>query len=172
MRNPFCDTEDPLMTSLKPGSASEAAQRPDPETVTLSGYEVSEVYGPERIETLDAGDPTRAHERIGEPGAYPFTRGVHPTMYRSRLWTMRQFAGFGSADDTNRRFKYLLENAKGTKANTGLSTAFDLPTIRCPRARSDGAASRSTPSTTCTVSTPTFRSARSPSVRPSTVRRA
>jgi methylmalonyl-CoA mutase N-terminal domain/subunit len=129
MRNPFCDTEDPLMTSLKPGSASEAAQRPDPETVTLSGYEVSEVYGPERIETLDAGDPTRAHERIGEPGAYPFTRGVHPTMYRSRLWTMRQFAGFGSADDTNRRFKYLLENAKGTKANTGLSTAFDLPTL-------------------------------------------
>jgi methylmalonyl-CoA mutase N-terminal domain/subunit len=129
MRNLFCDTEDPLMTSLKPGSASEAAQRPDPETVTLSGYEVSEVYGPERIETLDAGDPTRAHERIGEPGAYPFTRGVHPTMYRSRLWTMRQFAGFGSADDTNRRFKYLLENAKGTKANTGLSTAFDLPTL-------------------------------------------
>jgi methylmalonyl-CoA mutase N-terminal domain/subunit len=129
MRDLFCDTEDPLMTSLKPGSASEAAQRPDPETVTLSGYEVSEVYGPERIETLDAGDPTRAHERIGEPGAYPFTRGVHPTMYRSRLWTMRQFAGFGSADDTNRRFKYLLENAKGTKANTGLSTAFDLPTL-------------------------------------------
>ncbi|HAW95292.1 MAG TPA: methylmalonyl-CoA mutase, partial [Phycisphaerales bacterium] len=48
---------------------------------------------------------------------------------RKRLWTMRQFAGFGSADDTNARFKYLLENAKGTKANTGLSTAFDLPTL-------------------------------------------
>jgi methylmalonyl-CoA mutase N-terminal domain/subunit len=117
------------MTSLQPGSASDAAQRPDPETVTLSGYEVSEVYGPDRIETADPSDGTRPHDRIGEPGAYPFTRGVHPTMYRSRLWTMRQFAGFGSADDTNRRFKYLLENAKGTKANTGLSTAFDLPTL-------------------------------------------
>ncbi len=117
------------MTSLQPGSASEAAKRPDPETVTLSGYEVSEVYGPDRVETLDPTAATRPHDRIGEPGAYPFTRGVHPTMYRSRLWTMRQFAGFGSADDTNRRFKYLLENAKGTKANTGLSTAFDLPTL-------------------------------------------
>lgn len=63
------------------------------------------------------------------PAFFPFTRGVHKTMYRDRLWTMRQFAGFGSADDTNRRFKYLLENAKGTKANTGLSTAFDLPTL-------------------------------------------
>ena len=50
-------------------------------------------------------------------------------MYRSRLWTMRQFAGFGSAEDTNTRFKYLLENARGTRANTGLSTAFDLPTL-------------------------------------------
>ena len=62
-----------------------------------------------------------------QPGEFPYTRGVHETMYRSRLWTMRQFAGFGSADDTNARFKYLLENAKGTKINTGLSTAFSLP---------------------------------------------
>ena len=60
---------------------------------------------------------------LGEPGAFPFTRGVHPTMYRGRLWTMRQYAGFGTAEDTNRRYRYLLE--QGT---TGLSVAFDLPT--------------------------------------------
>ncbi|MEO1535685.1 MAG: methylmalonyl-CoA mutase family protein, partial [Planctomycetota bacterium] len=67
---------------------------------------------------------------IQEPGSYPYTRGLYPEGYRSRLWTMRQFAGFGSADDTNQRFKYLLEAAKtSTKANTGLSTAFDLPTL-------------------------------------------
>ncbi len=64
------------------------------------------------------------HSALGEPGAFPFTRGVHRTMYRDRLWTMRQFAGFGTADDTNRRFKYLLEHGQ-----TGLSTAFDLPTL-------------------------------------------
>jgi methylmalonyl-CoA mutase N-terminal domain/subunit len=103
--------------------------KPDPETVTISGYVVDEVYGPDEVKTLDPKKPDQPHERIGAPGEFPFTRGVHKTMYRSRLWTMRQFAGFGSADDTNRRFKYLLENAKGTKANTGLSTAFDLPTL-------------------------------------------
>ena len=117
------------MTTLKPGSADRSANRPDPETVTLSGYEIAAQYGPERVETTAPADPSMPEERIGQAGEYPFTRGVHPTMYRSRLWTMRQFAGFGSADDTNRRFKYLLENASGTKANTGLSTAFDLPTL-------------------------------------------
>ncbi len=61
---------------------------------------------------------------LGEPGSFPFTRGPHRTMYRERLWTMRQFAGFGSADDTNQRFKYLLGHGQ-----TGLSTAFDLPTL-------------------------------------------
>jgi methylmalonyl-CoA mutase N-terminal domain/subunit len=108
---------------------SPAPARPDPETVTISGYAVDEVYGPHAIRTTAPDDPTRPDERIGRPGAYPFTRGVHPSMYRTRGWTMRQFAGFGSADDTNERFKYLLENARGTKANTGLSTAFDLPTL-------------------------------------------
>ncbi|MEY4103823.1 MAG: hypothetical protein RL461_1025 [Planctomycetota bacterium] len=103
--------------------------RVDPETVTLSGYVLQETYGPVDAPTTDRRDADRVDVRIGEPGQFPFTRGVHRTMYRSRLWTMRQFAGFGSADDTNRRFKYLLENAKGTKANTGLSTAFDLPTL-------------------------------------------
>ena len=117
------------MTTLKPGSTERSANRPDPETVTLSGYEIAAQYGPETVETAAPSDPSKPEERIGQAGEYPFTRGVHPTMYRSRLWTMRQFAGFGSADDTNRRFKYLLENANGTNTNTGLSTAFDLPTL-------------------------------------------
>jgi methylmalonyl-CoA mutase N-terminal domain/subunit len=70
---------------------------------------------------LGAFDPKKA---LGEPGSFPYTRGVHRTMYLDRLWTMRQFAGFGSAEDTNGRFKYLLEHGQ-----TGLSTAFDLPTL-------------------------------------------
>jgi len=70
---------------------------------------------------LGAFDPKKA---LGEPGSFPYTRGVHRTMYRDRLWTMRQFAGFGSAEDTNGRFKYLLAHGQ-----TGLSTAFDLPTL-------------------------------------------
>jgi methylmalonyl-CoA mutase N-terminal domain/subunit len=69
---------------------------------------------------LEGWDPA---ERLGAPGEYPFTRGVYPTMYRTRLWTMRQYAGMGTADDTNRRFRYLLDHGQ-----TGLSTAFDLPT--------------------------------------------
>ncbi|MEK6677646.1 MAG: methylmalonyl-CoA mutase family protein [Planctomycetota bacterium] len=72
-------------------------------------------------EDLGAFDSKKA---LGEPGSFPYTRGVHRTMYRDRLWTMRQFAGFGSAEDTNLRFKFLLE-----KGQTGLSTAFDLPTL-------------------------------------------
>ena len=72
-------------------------------------------------EDLGAFDPGQA---LGEPGSFPYTRGPHRTMYRERLWTMRMFAGFGSADDTNQRFKYLLEHGQ-----TGLSTAFDLPTL-------------------------------------------
>ncbi len=119
------------MSTLNPSNATgrTPSDRPDPETVSLSGYEIDGLYGPGSVPTADPGDPTRVDPRIATPGEYPFTRGVHPTMYRSRLWTMRQFAGFGSADDTNARFKYLLENATGTKANTGLSTAFDLPTL-------------------------------------------
>jgi len=62
-------------------------------------------------------------ERIGFPGEYPFTRGVQPTMYRGRLWTMRQYAGFGTAEESNRRYRYLL-----SQGQTGLSVAFDLPT--------------------------------------------
>ncbi|MDE2906013.1 MAG: methylmalonyl-CoA mutase family protein, partial [Acidobacteriota bacterium] len=60
---------------------------------------------------------------LGAPGAYPYTRGIHPSMYRGRLWTMRQYAGFGTAADSNRRYRYLLEQGV-----SGLSVAFDLPT--------------------------------------------
>ena len=119
----------PSSTHATNSAPASAPSKVDPETVTISGYCVSERYGPETVVTQDPVDASKPHARIGEPGKFPFTRGVHSTMYRSRLWTMRQFAGFGSADDTNKRFKYLLENAKGTKANTGLSTAFDLPTL-------------------------------------------
>ncbi|MEO1584031.1 MAG: methylmalonyl-CoA mutase family protein [Planctomycetota bacterium] len=98
----------------------------DPQSVTISGLVLDASYGP--------SDPPASlvnfDRDIQEPGSFPYTRGLYPQGYRSRLWTMRQFAGFGSADDTNKRFKYLLEAAKtSTKANTGLSTAFDLPTL-------------------------------------------
>ncbi len=84
---------------------------------TQSGIPVEALYAPD--------DPGPAYDaKIGYPGFYPFTRGVYPTMYRGRLWTMRMFAGFGTPEDTNRRFKYLLEQGQ-----TGLSTAFDMPTL-------------------------------------------
>jgi len=122
-------TIDQSKAGTRPDVAPAPPAKADPETISLSGYEIGERYEPGTVETQDPSDPSKPHPRIGTPGQYPFTRGVHETMYRTRLWTMRQFAGFGSADDTNRRFKYLLENARGTKANTGLSTAFDLPTL-------------------------------------------
>lgn len=83
---------------------------------TSSGFEVDRVYTPEDVE-IDY------ERKLGYPGVYPFTRGVYPTMYRGRLWTMRQYAGFGTAEETNKRYKYLLEQGQ-----TGLSVAFDLPT--------------------------------------------
>ena len=98
----------------------------DPHAVTISGFVLDPLYGPEH----PAESLTDIEQHIAAPGQYPYTRGLFPQGYRSRLWTMRQFAGFGSADDTNKRFKYLLSAAKtSTKANTGLSTAFDLPTL-------------------------------------------
>jgi methylmalonyl-CoA mutase N-terminal domain/subunit len=79
----------------------------------------------ERLYTAADLDPAWSEsEKLGFPGEFPYTRGIHPTMYRGRFWTMRQFAGFGSAEDTNARFHYLLEHGQ-----TGLSTAFDLPTL-------------------------------------------
>jgi methylmalonyl-CoA mutase N-terminal domain/subunit len=84
---------------------------------TLTGFPVKRVYT-----ALDIADTPP--EDIGLPGQYPFTRGVYPTMYRGRLWTMRQIAGFGTAEDTNKRFKYLI-----SQGQTGLSTDFDMPTL-------------------------------------------
>jgi methylmalonyl-CoA mutase N-terminal domain/subunit len=84
---------------------------------TSSGLEIRDLYDPADTAGLDED------RDLGRPGEYPFTRGVQPTMYRSRLWTMRQYAGFATAEETNRRFRYLLEHGQ-----TGLSVAFDLPT--------------------------------------------
>ncbi|CAN5640950.1 methylmalonyl-CoA mutase family protein [soil metagenome] len=84
---------------------------------TESGIEVKPVYKPDDLEGFDYP------EKLGDPGEHPYTRGVYPTMYRGRPWTMRQYAGFGTATETNERFKYLIENGQ-----TGLSVAFDLPT--------------------------------------------
>jgi methylmalonyl-CoA mutase N-terminal domain/subunit len=83
---------------------------------SVSGRSVEPVYTP--LDLPPGGEPAEL------PGVYPFTRGVHPTMYRGRLWTMRQFAGFGTAEDTNQRYKFLLE-----RGQTGLSVAFDFPTL-------------------------------------------
>ena len=88
------------------------------EFTTVSGHPIQRLYSPG---DLSGWDPDRD---LGLPGAPPYTRGIHPSMYRSRLWTMRQFAGFGSAQDTNERFRYLL-----TQGQAGLSVAFDLPTL-------------------------------------------
>jgi methylmalonyl-CoA mutase, N-terminal domain len=96
------------------------AKSPERETdfTTISGYPIRRLYTPA---DLAQWDPQRD---LGYPGEPPYTRGIHATMHRGRLWTMRQFAGFGTAEDTNRRFRYLL-----AQGQTGLSTAFDLPTL-------------------------------------------
>jgi methylmalonyl-CoA mutase N-terminal domain/subunit len=92
-------------------------KKASPEHRTDSGIEIHPVY---RSTDLEGWDPA---VKLGEPGTYPYTRGVHAEMYRSKLWTMRQYAGFGSAEATNQRFKFLLDAGQ-----TGLSCAFDLPT--------------------------------------------
>src|SRR5579883_814559 len=84
-----------------------------PAFTTPSGIALAQSYGPE----------ARPAEPLGHAGEFPFTRGIQKTMYRGRLWTMRQYAGFGTARQTNQRFRWLLEQGQ-----TGLSTAFDLPT--------------------------------------------
>jgi methylmalonyl-CoA mutase, N-terminal domain len=118
-------TEDPLSPNHAPADAEawrREVYRASPERrgevfSTISGIENEPLYGPESV--------TVEYEReLGFPGVFPFTRGVYPSMYRGRLWTMRQFAGFGTAAETNERFRYLLEQGQ-----TGLSTAFDMPTL-------------------------------------------
>jgi methylmalonyl-CoA mutase N-terminal domain/subunit len=97
--------------------AYERSPKRNVEFVTQSSADVEPLYTARDLADL----PEAA---LGKPGEYPFTRGIHPTMYRGRLWTMRQFAGFGTAQDTNRRYKFLLE-----RGQTGLSVAFDFPTL-------------------------------------------
>src|SRR5262245_54457909 len=93
-------------------SENDAAQ------TTVSGIPVDALYTATDLAGFDVG------RELGSPGQFPFTRGIHESMYRHRLWTMRQFAGFGRPADTNQRFRFLLEQGQ-----TGLSTAFDLPTL-------------------------------------------
>jgi len=102
------------VSSFAPGERSGAGAAVP--TETLSGEPVPVYATPE-----DSAGP---HDRIGVPGSYPFTRGVYETMYRGKVWTMRQFAGYGTAEETNRRFHYLLDHGQ-----TGLSTAFDMPSL-------------------------------------------
>jgi methylmalonyl-CoA mutase N-terminal domain/subunit len=93
----------------------EPVRDPGAELKTVSGRKIKRIYRAEdRVDSVDRSDA----------GEYPFTRGIHPTMYRTKLWTMRQFSGFGSPRQTNKRFKYLLQQGQ-----TGLSVAFDLPTL-------------------------------------------
>jgi methylmalonyl-CoA mutase N-terminal domain/subunit len=103
---------------MTPTSEKPAAPEPrKPRLTTLGGIPLAPFYGPDDIAGGDA------EASLGYPGEFPFTRGIYPTMYRGRLWTMRQYAGFGSAAESNRRYRYLLE-----RGQTGLSVAFDLPT--------------------------------------------
>jgi len=85
---------------------------------TISGVPIEPVYGPEQLKGFE---PTRG---LGAPGGFPYTRGIHPDMYRGKLWTMRQFSGFATPEETNRRYHYLMQQGQ-----TGLSVAFDLPTL-------------------------------------------
>jgi methylmalonyl-CoA mutase, N-terminal domain len=91
-------------------------EKPEKMYTTMSGIPLKPSYGPADVRAYD--------EHIADPGKYPYTRGVHETMYRGKLWTMRMFAGFGTPEDTNKRFHFLLEQGQ-----TGLSTAFDMPTL-------------------------------------------
>lgn len=100
------------MSEARGASGSAATDNP---ITTLSGIPLRSVYGPEDVSGLDAA---------GAPGEFPYTRGIHRDMYRGRLWTMRQFSGFGTPEDTNSRYRYLLDQGQ-----TGLSVAFDLPTL-------------------------------------------
>ncbi|MHA2621226.1 MAG: acyl-CoA mutase large subunit family protein [bacterium JZ-2024 1] len=104
-------------TEIQPGQEQEPGHRKK-QFKSLGGIPIQRVYRPEDIAGLD-------YQRdLGDPGEYPYTRGIYETMYRGRLWTIRQFSGFGTPEDTNARYKYLIANGQ-----TGLSVAFDLPTL-------------------------------------------
>ncbi len=109
-----------MSTEVVPGTACSQSDnaKTNADPTTMSGIPIKRLYTPDDVGGIDFLDD------IGEPGKPPFTRGLHPDVYRGRVWTMRQFAGMGNAAQTNQRFKYLLEHGQ-----TGLSTAFDLPTL-------------------------------------------
>src|SRR5215472_1601101 len=111
---------DPSLASEPPQASEPNSNATQPEFRTLSGEPVRDLY---TIDDLPPG-VGGPEDPIGRPGSYPFTRGIFSTMYRGRLWTMRQFAGFGTSEETNERFRYLLEHGQ-----TGLSTAFDMPSL-------------------------------------------
>src|SRR5271169_6331774 len=116
-------TPQPREPSVDPPPGADPAPNADTRAFrTLSDEPVRELYTAADLPPgAGAGGPD---DPIGEPGSYPYTRGIHETMYRGRLWTMRQFAGFGTSEETNERFHYLLEHGQ-----TGLSTAFDMPSL-------------------------------------------
>ncbi|HZL18768.1 MAG TPA: methylmalonyl-CoA mutase family protein [Polyangia bacterium] len=112
-------SEAPSKSSRRPPGTKTIGDAVGAAAETLSGLPLQSVYGPG-----DLGPDWNAADRLGEPGSYPFTRGPHASMYRGKLWTMRMFSGFGTPEDTNRRFSFLL-----AQGQTGLSTAFDMPTL-------------------------------------------
>jgi methylmalonyl-CoA mutase N-terminal domain/subunit len=109
----MAETKQTWLRTAYPASADRL-----PRYATISDLEVEPLYTPEDLNDWSY------ESALGHPGEYPFTRGTYPSMYRGKLWTMRQFAGFGAAEDTNQRFKFLL-----AQGQTGLSTAFDMPTL-------------------------------------------
>jgi methylmalonyl-CoA mutase N-terminal domain/subunit len=115
-RNPSDKEKSWQQETLRPTLAKNPERQA--EFTTVSGYPIQRLYTPADLAGWDAD------RDLGYPGEPPYTRGIHSTMHRGRLWTMRQFAGFGAAEDTNQRFRYLL-----SQGQTGLSTAFDLPTL-------------------------------------------
>jgi methylmalonyl-CoA mutase N-terminal domain/subunit len=106
------------MTAMAPATSEKPSQDREREFTTLSGRPIKRVYTPLDVATIDPSAD------VGEPGQFPYTRGIHATGYRGKLWTMRQFAGFGTPEETNERYRRLLR-----AGGTGLSVAFDLPTL-------------------------------------------
>jgi methylmalonyl-CoA mutase N-terminal domain/subunit len=118
----FLETLRDRLTSWDKTAAKTRQQKSLPKFFTISGVDIDELYTPLSVD--GAQQDSHYFDKIGLPGEYPYTRAVHHTLYRTKLWTMRQFAGMGTPKQTNERFKYIL-----AQGGTGLSTAFDLPTL-------------------------------------------
>jgi methylmalonyl-CoA mutase, N-terminal domain len=118
----FLDALKSRLTAWDQTAAKTRGKKSFPRFFTVSSVDIDELYTPDKVKGSDHDD--YYWNNIGLPGEYPYTRGVHHTLYRTKLWTMRQFAGMGTPKQTNERFKYIL-----AQGGTGLSTAFDLPTL-------------------------------------------